>query len=768
MRQRVPFSHVFTAPVGTESISFDLHESEQYLACAERDQKQKRLSVFLISRWILILGAGVCTGVTGAFIDFSLEKIIEARFGIVQVLVDDGWNPAVLTLVHVSLCTFLGSLAGLLVCFVAPLAAGSGIPEVKSRLNGVDLPDVVAPRTYLAKAVGVLFSVAAGLPCGKEGPMIHSGAILAAMFSSLGLKLFPEQYQWETESRDLITAGAAAGVAAAFGAPLGGVLFAMEEGSSFWNTRVLLRSFVCASVCALVLNFFVVGFSAALPWGSLGALGVLTFGSFLENKSMSYHTWELPLFILIGLLGGLVGALFNGLNIQLTLWRMRNVPLRGTRRFLEVIGVTAAIAMLAFIVPLWTGSCYVPSVNSHDRQAWITCSPDSPEHGRSFTATVGLFVTPSEDSIKVLFHDPHKFDVGMLLGFAVMYFFTACWTYGLGVPSGLFVPSLLTGAALGRICGQVLQEAGADISHPGTYALIGAAAALAGMARITISLAVILVEATGDTQWALPVLFTVMASKWAGDFFNRGLYDIHIGLKHVPVLEPFAEHDMKHMRACDVMTRDVVTLEQVVKVRDLLQTLENCNHQGFPVVRTGTRNLCGMVQRSTLHHVLRYGREHGLLHGCGSQARPLAVPAMLPYGEVARRQRETPSLDEVHEALIPEDLDACLDLIPYTDCAALHVHEHTTLRRTYMLFRTVGLRHLPVVGEGGVAGIITRKELILAPGVDGVMEGAPNDSQGVNAGGAQSLPGDVEAPMSMTSTTHGDSHTHGQEPNTET
>lgn len=736
MQQRVPFSRVFREPKGVESISFELHESEQYLAHAERDQKQKRLSSFLVARWFLIVAAGACTGVTGAFIDFSLEKIFDARFGIVRALLDAGWNPAALAVVHVALCTCLGSLAGFLVCFVEPLAAGSGIPEVKSRLNGVDLPNVVAPKTYVAKAVGVLFSVAAGLPCGKEGPMIHSGAIVAAMFSMLGMWLFPEQYQWDTETRDMITAGASAGVAAAFGAPLGGVLFAMEEGSSFWNTRVLLRSFVCASVCALVLNFFLVGFSADQPWGSLGALGVLTFGSFFENKSMSYHTWEILIFILIGLVGGLVGALFNGLNIQLTLWRMRHVPPRGVRRFLEAISVTASISLVFFVVPLWTGSCYVPSIDSQKKQAWIDCSPDPSENSRSFTSAVGLFVTPSEDSIKVLFHDPQNFDIGMLLVFGVVYFSMACWTYGLGVPSGLFVPSLLTGAALGRICGQLLQEAGAAISNPGTYALIGAAAALSGMARITISLAVILVEATGDTQWALPVLFTVMASKWAGDFFNRGLYDIHIGLKHVPVLEPFAEHDMKHMRARDVMTRDVVTLEQDMTVRNLLHALERCNHNGFPVVQNGTLNLCGMIQRSTLHHVLRYGRERGVLLGSVNEARSSpGAPTVLPYGEVARRQHKAPSFEEVLEAIgdLPEILDSSLDLLPYTDSAAPSVQEHTTLRRTYVLFRSMGLRHLPVVGAGGnIAGIITRKELILAPGVEDAVD-EPQDEGAVGA-----------------------------------
>jgi chloride channel 7 len=328
-----------------------------------------------------------------------------------------------------------------------------------------------------------------------------------------------------------------------------------------------------------------------------------------------------------------------------------------------------------------------------------------------------MFTLPGEDSIKALFHNDADFDETELLIFAVLYFFLACWTYGLGVPSGLFVPSLLTGAALGRLCGQLLQHyTSHGTSHPGTYALIGAAAVLAGMARITISLAVILMEATGNTQWSLPVLFTVAASKWAGDFFNRGLYDIHIDLKHVPMLEPFAEHEMRTMRASSVMTRDVKTLSQISSVRDIVDLLRGCSHNGFPVLKTGTRQLYGTIQRSILHHVLRNARAHGIFQNSRDEGQLLAARTFMPYEEVARKQPDFPSMDDVLEALHPEDYQVCLDLTPYTDRAAVTVQEHATLRRAFVLFRNIGLRHLPVMScDGELSGLITRKELILAP-----------------------------------------------------
>lgn len=448
-----------------EAIDFDLYESKHSLASKASPGQRVRQS---LGRWIAVAMVGVATGCVASGIDYGIVRLTELRFDLMRVLIGGGANWAVLLLLQVALCGSFAAVAAVLVCFVSPLAAGSGIPEVKCRLNGLDLPFVVKSRTLLAKACGVLFSVSAGLPCGKEGPMIHSGSILGSLFARVVFARFPESsHLRDLDERDLIAAGGAAGVAAAFGAPVGGVLFALEEGASFWSPQVLLQALLCSSLSALTLNFFLGGFES-LGFGTLGALGVLTFGSYFQSSGSSYRLWELPLFVALGVGGGLLGATFNALNIPLTLWRMRWVGPSGMKRFLESIAVAALISVIFFAPPAIQFECMVTDVKTDPHQSLsLTCDP-SREHSTELQASLGLFMTPSEDAIKVLFHDPVAFHPGLLLLFGLIYFALACWTYGLGVPSGLFVPSLLIGSVFGRLLGEAVRSLGEQVmaGHP--------------------------------------------------------------------------------------------------------------------------------------------------------------------------------------------------------------------------------------------------------------------------------------------------------------
>jgi hypothetical protein len=116
-----------------------------------------------------------------------------------------------------------------------------------------------------------------------------------------------------------------------------------------------------------------------------------------------------------------------------------------------------------------------------------------------------LFFQPSEAVIKGIFHNPGDTQTFALVIYYVCIFFLAVVTYGIAVPSGLFVPAILIGSCMGRLVGQLLHAipeiGGHDVfGTTGTYALIGATAMLGGVTRMTISLTVILLETTNEIQ----------------------------------------------------------------------------------------------------------------------------------------------------------------------------------------------------------------------------------------------------------------------------
>jgi chloride channel 3/4/5 len=106
------------------------------------------------------------------------------------------------------------------------MAAGAGVPEIKTILSGFVIPEFLGLKVLILKAVGAIFAVASGLPLGKEAPLIHIGACVANLVGPL----FPKYAHNGKQLREVICAGSAAGISAAFGAPIGGVLFAYEVG----------------------------------------------------------------------------------------------------------------------------------------------------------------------------------------------------------------------------------------------------------------------------------------------------------------------------------------------------------------------------------------------------------------------------------------------------------------------------------------------------------------------------------------------------------
>uniref|UniRef100_E9Q741 Chloride channel, voltage-sensitive 6 n=1 Tax=Mus musculus TaxID=10090 RepID=E9Q741_MOUSE len=598
-----------------ESLDYDRCINDPYLEVLETmDNKKGRR--YEAVKWMVVFAIGVCTGLVGLFVDFSVRLFTQLKFGVVQTssaAVEECSQKGCLAL---SLLELLGFnltfvfLASLLV-LIEPVAAGSGIPEIKCYLNGVKVPGIVRLRTLLCKVFGVLFSVSGGLFVGKEGPMIHSGAVVGAglpQFQSISLRKIQFNFPYfrsDRDKRDFVSAGAAAGVAAAFGAPIGGTLFSLEEGSSFWNQGLTWKVLFCSMSATFTLNFFRSGIQFG-SWGSFQLPGLLNFGEFkCSDSDKKCHLWtamDLGFFVVMGVIGGLLGATFNCLNKRLAKYRMRNVhPKPKLVRVLESLLVSLVTTVVVFVASMVLGECRQMSSTSQTGNGSFQLQVTSEDVNSTIKAffcpndtyndMATLFFNSQESAILQLFHQDGTFSPVTLALFFILYFLLACWTFGTSVPSGLFVPSLLCGAAFGRLVANVLKSyIGLGHLYSGTFALIGAAAFLGGVVRMTISLTVILIESTNEITYGLPIMVTLMVAKWTGDLFNKGIYDVHIGLRGVPLLEWETDVEMDKLRASDIMEPNLTYVYPHTRIQSLVSILRTTVHHAFPVVTENRGN----------------------------------------------------------------------------------------------------------------------------------------------------------------------------------
>lgn len=132
----------------------------------------------------------------------------------------------------------------------APYAVGSGIGEIKVIMSGFVIKRFLGGWTLLIKSLGLILSVGSGMAIGKEGPFIHLSCCLANVVS----RMFSKYSTNEGKKRELLSCAAAAGIAVAFGAPIGGVLFSLEEVTTYFPAKAMWRSLFCAVLAAMALQ----------------------------------------------------------------------------------------------------------------------------------------------------------------------------------------------------------------------------------------------------------------------------------------------------------------------------------------------------------------------------------------------------------------------------------------------------------------------------------------------------------------------------------
>ena len=205
-------------------------------------------------------------------------------------------------------------------------------------------------------------------------------------------------------------------------------------------------------------------------WGQANVDKIFSLGEFTAtNGTSNFSVWELLLFILIGCMGGLIGACFNAGNEHLTIWRMKHVNHSKNRRVMEVLVISVIVTTVSYILPSLWRCTELPT----DMQDWTNQEKDLVGKlvpfqcipGKEYNEVASLFFTDGPVAIQQLFHfretgetDSPTFSSAALFLFFIPYIILAAFVYGMAVPSGLFVPSLLSGAAFGRLFGHLLHK----------------------------------------------------------------------------------------------------------------------------------------------------------------------------------------------------------------------------------------------------------------------------------------------------------------------
>jgi chloride channel protein, CIC family len=359
--------------------------------------------------------------------------------------------PAILFGLSVAMVVFVTSK-------YAPDAGGSGIPHLKGYLGGF-----LAFRGWIilfVKFIGGVIGIGSGLALGREGPTVQMGAAVAKIF---GDYLAPNR----VERKILISAGAGAGLAAAFNAPLAGVFFVMEELQNSFNRIVLVTAFVaCVTadiVCRLIMGHLPVFHIAISSYPDLGMF---------------------PFFIVLGLFLGFLGLLFNKSLLGVSVYVRR---LTFYKKIMMAFGMGIGFGLLGLVMPesLGTGTDLIENVLKN---------------------TVAS----------------HQ-----LLMYFILRFILTMASYSTGAPGGIFAPLLLLGVLAGSFFGYVVVGIYPNAVFDFTvWGVLGMAGYFSAIVRAPITGTILILEMTGAYDLLLPLMIVSIISYSIPEYFkDKPIYE---------------------------------------------------------------------------------------------------------------------------------------------------------------------------------------------------------------------------------------------------
>jgi len=474
-----------------------------------------------------------------------------------------------------------GLLVGLMVHYWEPTLKGHGIPEaMEAVLFGHSRMRL---RVAILKPLATAFAIGTGGPFGAEGPIIQTGAAIGSLFGqAVGLTPY---YR-----RVLLAAGAAAGMAATFTAPLAGILVAVELLLFEFRARSFIPVALASAVATAVRIYFV-GPAPLFPTPAFK----------LINMN------ELWLFALMGILMGMVGIAMIRVLFRLEDF-FDHLPVRRALVWSPVIGAFA-LGIIGYFYPQVFGTSY--------------------------------------DTIRNMLND--RLSVGALLGISVAKFWALTISLGSGTTGGVFAPSLVVGGGLGAAYAMFWHHFFPHfVSDPAFYSLAAMAAVFAGIARAPFTSIVFLFELSHNPNSLLPLIVCVMvADGFVRLFSTDSIMTGKLVKRGLIVLQDYSVPVLMRSRIDQVMRKTFNVIPADAELRTVLRDFSHEGTELMPVVdKEGS--IVGIVEA---HDLLQHETpdHHFKMRELARQDYVLAYP-----GELIDRVSRDMMLQDVENIIVVE------------------------------------------------------------------------------------------------------------------
>lgn len=483
---------------------------------------------------IIAIIIGVIAGYAAVGIRFLIEEFSHLSYpgdgSVLENIISTPWYLVILV------PTIGGLIVGPLIYFFAPEAKGHGVPEVMQAilLKG----GKIRPRVAAIKALASAITIGTGGSVGREGPIIQIGSSIG---STVGQIFKVPQKKLKT----LVACGAAAGIAAAFNAPIAGALFAVE---------IILMDFAVAQFSPIVISAVMATVISHSYEGNLAAFSVPAY----EYAS----PYEIGFYFILGAASGLVSYLFIKVLYYSEDFFDNKVKIPDYIK--PVIG-GIGIGLMALLFPQIMGVGY-DSINNalHGNMIWY-----------------------------------------LALGLVFLKIIATSLTLGSGGSGGIFAPSLFMGAMLGYFFGALMNQLFPEITaNPGAYALVAMGGLVAGTTRAPITAIIIVFELTYDYEIILPLMVTSIVSLIVSSYLSReSIYTLKLLLRGISIKEGTETNVMESILIKDVYNKNFTPIEVTDNFSKVVNTVLSGKGVEFPVVNKES-NIVGIISMNDLKELL--------------------------------------------------------------------------------------------------------------------------------------------------------------------